>query len=137
VAGRIIVGGLLLGRGTVLLGKRGPTRMFAPDVWDIFGGHVALGESPEAALVRELGEELGIHANRMTPLGELDDPQLPGYTCLLFLVEDWEGVPENRCPEEHTEIRWVSVEEVEHIPLAHPAYPALFRRMLTQHQRTR
>ena len=31
-----------------------------PNHWDLFGGHVELGESPEQALIREIHEELGI-----------------------------------------------------------------------------
>ncbi len=131
---RIIVGGLLVSCGAVLLGKRAPTTAFAPDAWDIFGGHVEPGESPEAAVVRELKEEIGILAKRITPLARLDDPHLPDYIFPTFLVEDWEGVPENRCPEEHIEIRWFSLEEAERVPLAHPAYSTLFRQGLAQNR---
>ncbi len=133
-----IVGGLLVSRGTVLLGKRAPTRTFAPDVWDIFGGHVKPGENFETALVRELQEELGIQAKQIALLDVLDDPdpQMRDYVFPLFLVENWEGVPQNRCPEEHTEIRWFSLAEAEQIPLAHPAYPTLFRRVLSQYHTT-
>lgn len=31
-----------------------------PDHWDLFGGHIEDGETPEEALVREVKEELGI-----------------------------------------------------------------------------
>jgi 8-oxo-dGTP pyrophosphatase MutT (NUDIX family) len=108
----------------------------APNVWDVFGGHVEPRENPETALVRELSEELGIQAKHVTLLDVLDDPQLPNGVFPLFLVDEWEGVPHNHCPEEHTEIRWFSLAEVERIPLAHPAYPTLCRRILTEHQAT-
>jgi 8-oxo-dGTP diphosphatase len=134
VAIRTIVGGLLVMSGTVLLGKRAPTRTLAPNVWDVFGGRVESGESAEAALVRELGEELGIQAKHFTMLDVLDDPQRPDGAFTLFLVDGWDGVPHNHCPEEHTEIRWFSLGEVERIPLAHPAYSMFCRRILPQQQ---
>jgi 8-oxo-dGTP diphosphatase len=31
-----------------------------PNHWDLFGGHLEMGETPEQALVREVKEELGI-----------------------------------------------------------------------------
>lgn len=31
-----------------------------PNYWDLFGGHIEDGESPEVALIREVQEELGI-----------------------------------------------------------------------------
>ena len=31
-----------------------------PDHWDFFGGHLENGETPDQALVREVGEELGL-----------------------------------------------------------------------------
>ena len=123
-------------RGKVLLGKRAPTGTLAPNIWDVFGGHVEPGESVEAALVRERGEELGIQAKHVTLLDVLDDPQLPAGAFSLFLVDEWEGVPHNHCPEEHSEIRWFLLEEIERIPLAHPAYPTLCRRILTQYRAT-
>jgi 8-oxo-dGTP diphosphatase len=127
---QMIVGGLLVRHGMVLLGKRSPHRTLAPNVWDVFGGHVEPGESAEAALVRELDEELGIRATQVTLLEVLDDPHPFDGAFSLFLIEAWEGEPHNRCPEEHTEIRWFSLEETERIPLAHPAYTRVCQRIL-------
>lgn len=44
---------------TFLFGRRS-IAMHKPGVWNFFGGHVELHETPEEALVRELSEELGI-----------------------------------------------------------------------------
>jgi 8-oxo-dGTP diphosphatase len=126
----MIVGGLLVRHGTLLLGKRSPQRILAPNVWDVFGGHVEPGEGAEAALVRELDEELGIRATHVTLLQVLDDPGPFDGALSLFLIETWQGEPYNRCPEEHTEIRWFSPEEIGRIPLAHPAYAAICRKIL-------
>lgn len=74
----------------------------------------------------------------MTPtawrwLGELRGP-LPGQgeplVLHLYVVTAWTGTPRNLLPEEHTELRWFSLAEACQLPLAHPTYPALFRRLV-------
>jgi 8-oxo-dGTP diphosphatase len=52
-----VVAGLLVVGNTVLLCHRSANRRWYPNVWDLPGGHVEHGESPAAALVRELKEE--------------------------------------------------------------------------------
>jgi 8-oxo-dGTP diphosphatase len=37
-----------------------------PNHWDLFGGHIEKGESPEEALVREVKEELNIELKEFT-----------------------------------------------------------------------
>ena len=49
--------------GRVLLAKRPAGRPLA-GLWEFPGGKVEAGETPEAALVRELDEELGITVAR-------------------------------------------------------------------------
>jgi len=47
--------------GRIFLQKRGPGKLVQPNRWDTsVGGHVDAGESREAAVRRELAEELGI-----------------------------------------------------------------------------
>ena len=46
--------------GRYLLQRRDPVpTIWFPDRWGLFGGAIEDGESPEEALLRELGEELG------------------------------------------------------------------------------
>ncbi len=57
----IKIGGLIITneKGQILLMKRDnkPDLPF-PDTWDIFGGHVEEGETPEEGMKREINEEL-------------------------------------------------------------------------------
>ncbi|MDA8089492.1 MAG: NUDIX domain-containing protein [Nitrospiraceae bacterium] len=50
-------------KGEILLQKRSMNKDVAPGRWDTsVGGHVDPGESPEAAAIREMKEELGVEA---------------------------------------------------------------------------
>ncbi|TPW19804.1 MAG: 7,8-dihydro-8-oxoguanine triphosphatase, partial [Elusimicrobia bacterium] len=56
-----VCAGVILRSGGVLLARRAPGRRHAGQ-WEFPGGRVEPGESPQAALKRELREELGIEA---------------------------------------------------------------------------
>ena len=54
-----VVGAAILRAGKCLVTQRGPA-MSLPGKWEFPGGKVELGETPEAALRREIAEELGL-----------------------------------------------------------------------------
>ena len=133
---RVCVGALVVreqGAPQLLLGKRAAGRAFYPDVWDVPGGHCEPGEPPEHALVRELREELGVTPTAWRPLGAFGPP--PGerpeepLVLHLYVVTAWDGTPHNRQPAEHAELAWFGLDEACGLDLAHPGYPALFRRL--------
>jgi 8-oxo-dGTP pyrophosphatase MutT (NUDIX family) len=66
VAGLAVVGALIRDdRNRVYVHRRSPDRRLLPGTWDIVGGHVEPGESPEGALAREIEEETGWRLRRI------------------------------------------------------------------------
>jgi 8-oxo-dGTP diphosphatase len=134
-----IVTGLLYRQGRLLLGKRSARRRAYPGVWDLPGGHVETGETTEQALVRELGEELGVTPTEWRELTVLRAPAMSPGTALensnmltlhVFLVTKWRGEPRNLQPVEHDTIAWITASEADGLTLAHADYPALFHSVL-------
>jgi len=74
-----------------LLGQRAPGT-FYPGYWEFPGGKVEAGESARAALVRELGEELGIGVSRADPWLRREHAYEHAHVRLnFFRVRDWCG----------------------------------------------
>lgn len=129
-----VVGALLVADGRVLLGHRSPGRRWFPDVWDLPGGHVEPGESSRAALVREVGEELGVTVRSAR---EHQRIHVPGRTAGgdpvvmdLWLVTQWVGTPVNGAPDEHDALGWFCADDLPTAELAHPALEDALRSAL-------
>lgn len=110
-----VVVGALIREGRVLLVHRRPEKHAYPDLWELPGGMIEVGESELEALARELHEELGVHIataavthlSRLTA-GPVEEPALLS----AWLVPDWQGTPANLAPEEHDDIGWFSLEDL-------------------------
>lgn len=92
--------------GRVLLAQRPEGKALA-GLWEFPGGKVEHGESPEAALIRELREELGIDTwqSCLAPL-TFASHAYEGFHLLmpLFACRRWQGIPE---PREGQRLAWV------------------------------
>lgn len=102
--------------GRVLLAQRPEGKSMA-GLWEFPGGKVEAGESPEAALVRELHEELGIETwdSCLAPLTfashSYDDFHL---LMPLFACRKWHGIPQSR---ERQALKWVRSHELRDYPM--------------------
>ena len=117
--------------GRVLIARRPAGRSMA-GLWEFPGGKVAPGETPEAALIRELQEELGIDTREscLAPIAfashRYDDFHLlmPLYACRV-----WKGLP---TPREGQELAWVRPPRLSDYPMPPADAPliALLRDLL-------
>jgi len=100
-------------RGRILMATR-PEGRHMEGLWELPGGKVDAGEEPEAALVRELGEELDVEVRVEAPLSFAIHRE-PGRRILLlfFLASIVRGVPR---PLEGQTVRWVEPEELRELP---------------------
>ena len=103
--------------GRRLLIQRRHARQQQGGLWEFPGGKLEPGESREAALARELDEELGIRPRRARPLIRIHH-DYPERRVLLdvWRVDEFAGEPRGR---EGQPIRWVERER-----LAEYRYPA-------------
>ena len=84
--------------GRVLVQRR-PAGKPMLGLWEFPGGKVEPGEAPEAALIRELAEELGIDVEQacLAPAAFASEPLGERHLLLLLYVcRKWHGVPEAR-----------------------------------------
>lgn len=108
----VAAGALIDGDGRVLLAQR-PEGKDMGGLWEFPGGKLADGETPEAALVRELKEELAIDVTPacLAPIGFASEPvaggRSGGFHLLmpLFVCRKWSGIPQ---PVEAQRLAWVN-----------------------------
>ncbi|WP_019954258.1 8-oxo-dGTP diphosphatase MutT [Yoonia vestfoldensis] len=102
--------------GRVLLAQR-PAGKAMAGLWEFPGGKVEQGETPEAALIRELHEELGIGtwASCLAPLTFASHAYADFHLLMpLFACRKWEGTPQSR---EGQALKWVRVNELRDYPM--------------------
>jgi 8-oxo-dGTP diphosphatase len=79
--------------------------------WELPGGKIDPGETPAAAVAREVGEELGCEVAYVRPLDGTTQIK-PGYELTAHLVELSVGEP---VPHEHDALRWLAAEDLDDV----------------------
>ena len=125
-----VVGALIWQEDRFMICRRPPHKKRG-SLWEFVGGKVEPGETREQALVRECREELDL----VLKVGELFlevDHVYPDIHILLSIyhAEIAEGTPVLK---EHTDLRWISVSEIDQYtfcPADGPVLEALKRKYL-------
>ncbi|MEQ9813582.1 MAG: 8-oxo-dGTP diphosphatase MutT [Azospirillaceae bacterium] len=92
--------------GRVLIARRPEGKAMA-GLWEFPGGKVETGETPEAALIRELAEELAIDTAEscLAPFTFASHAYESFHLLMpLYLCRKWQGTPQAL---EHSELKWV------------------------------
>lgn len=110
--------------GRVLLAQR-PDGKDMAGLWEFPGGKIEPGETPEAALIRELQEELGIDTweSCLAPL-TFASHTYSGFHLLMpvFICRKWQGIPSAR---EGQRLSWVRAEKLRDFPMPPADLPLL------------
>lgn len=103
----IVTAAALIDRDGRLLVQQRPEGKSMAGLWEFPGGKLEPDETPEACLIRELEEELGIATDAacLAPATFASEPLGDRHLLLLlYICRKWRGVPE---PLEAAAIRWV------------------------------
>ena len=100
----------------VLIAQRPQGKAMA-GLWEFPGGKVEPGETPEAAIIRELEEELGVETRTacLAPLSFASHSYENFHLLMpLFVCRRWQGNPVAR---EHAALKWVRPQALRDYPM--------------------
>ncbi len=123
----VVAAALIDGEGRVLVTQR-PAGKSLAGLWEFPGGKVEPGERPEDALVRELGEELGIATlgTDLAPLAFASHAYPDAHLLMpLYVCRRWQGTARS-C--EGQPLRWLRPLDLRDLPMPpadEPLIPAL------------
>jgi len=107
----LVVAAVIERDGRFLLGKRSLAKRSAPGVWHAICGRLELGESEVEGVQREVLEETGLRVRATEQVWQTDTRD--GTARIhWWRVEILDEQPAQLLQDEHTELRWVGIQEM-------------------------
>lgn len=108
----VVAGALIDVDGRLLLARRPEGKSMA-GMWEFPGGKIEPGETPEAALVRELKEEINVDVSQscLAPFTFASFEYADFHLLMpLYVCHKWKNLPE---PKENQQLAWVTADELD------------------------
>lgn len=97
----------------VLVARRAADDDFLAGYWEMVGGKIDFGESPYAAIIREVHEEAGLVVKPIRPYFLFDQMTASGQHLIDIAFHcELIGKPEIVLSHEHQDSRWVAQDEI-------------------------
>ncbi len=110
---KIVIAAVIRKDNKFLLGKRSLHKKQGAGYWSPISGRIEAGESDQDAVVREVFEEIGI---KVRPIKKITEFATHDKLCWIhwWLVDIVEGEAYLK-NDEHSELRWVTIEEMRNL----------------------
>ena len=118
-----VVAAVIISGNTTLACRRSPAKSEAGK-WEFPGGKVEPGESPDAALVRELREELDVAIQVGEPISRTET-RVGAVTIDLESYRATVVGPPPTSSTDHDELRWIAIPDLRLLDWAAPDLPTV------------
>ncbi len=106
----VLAKALIIKEDKILLIKRNDKSLFGGGIWDIPGGKVEFGESPEESLIREIHEEISLNIKLLNVIdvnSAIDKNAPIQYITIVYISNYVNGTIQLN--DEHSEYAWVDI----------------------------
>lgn len=100
-------------RKEILVIKRASDRKVYPNLWDIPGGTLEVGEDPTQGAIREIKEETNLNINELSLFDythNIDEKKNKQFIRLLFITK-YNGQDIKINVSEHNEYKWIDIKD--------------------------